>query len=200
MNSYEYVKNYRKRQKESILYVMGEECAICGYFRCSQALELHHLDPEQKDFTIGQNTNRAWEKVVAELPKTVLLCANCHREVHAGLIDESLLVSTFDENKAKEITDKIEDVKVKHPNHCPICGKEIDRKANYCVDCYNQMRTKDRPSREVLKNDIRTMSMLKVGKKYGISDNGIRKWCDAYSLPRRKTEIDAYSDEEWEKI
>lgn len=200
MNSYEYVKNYRKKQKENILYVMGEKCAICGYSKCNQALELHHLDPTQKDFTIGQNTNRAWEKVVKELPKTILLCANCHREVHFGLIKQDLLITTFDEKRAEEITKKIEDSKVKHSNYCISCGKVIDRKATYCVNCYNEIRKKDRPTREELKKDIRNMPMTQVGKKYQVSDNGIRKWCDAYGLPRKKTEINNYSDEEWELI
>lgn len=47
---------------------------------------------------------------------------------------------------------------------------------------------------------IRTMSFLKIGEKYGVTDNAIRKWCDSYKLSRKKTEISSYSDEEWSKI
>ena len=47
---------------------------------------------------------------------------------------------------------------------------------------------------------IRKMSFLSIGRKYDVSDNAIRKWCDQYSLPRTKKEINSYSEEEWEKI
>ena len=44
---------------------------------------------------------------------------------------------------------------------------------------------------------IRQQSFVQIGKRYNVSDNTIRKWCDYYSLPRKKTEIKNYSDEEW---
>lgn len=56
------------------------------------------------------------------------------------------------------------------------------------------------PSREVLKTQIRTMSFIAVGKEYHVTDNSVRKWCDVYNLPRLKSIIDQYSDEEWELI
>jgi len=64
----------------------GGKCAICGYDRCLEALEFHHLDSEGKDFGISdKGYTRSWKKVKEELDKCVMLCANCHREVHAGL-------------------------------------------------------------------------------------------------------------------
>jgi uncharacterized protein YjcR len=47
---------------------------------------------------------------------------------------------------------------------------------------------------------IRTIPFTKIGEKFGISDNAIRKWCDSYNLPRKSTEIKKYTDEEWELI
>ena len=44
------------------------------------------------------------------------------------------------------------------------------------------------------------MSFVAIGKKYGVSDNAIRKWCDKYNLPRKVSEIKKYSDKDWEKI
>lgn len=63
----------------------GGKCMICGYCKYSGALVFHHIDPSQKDFGIAQNRSRRWERVVIELDKCVLLCGNCHQEVHAGL-------------------------------------------------------------------------------------------------------------------
>ena len=64
----------------------GKKCQRCGYDRCLEALEFHHLDPTQKDFNISsKGYTRSWKRVQEELEKCVMLCANCHREVHAEL-------------------------------------------------------------------------------------------------------------------
>lgn len=63
-----------------------------------------------------------------------------------------------------------------------------------------QQRTVERPSREELKQLIRTKPFTQIGKMYGVSDNAIRKWCDFEKLPRKKNEINKYTDEEWELI
>ncbi len=65
---------------------LGGRCTRCGYERCAEALEIHHLDSSDKDFGISdKGYTRSWEKIRGELEKCELLCANCHREVHAGL-------------------------------------------------------------------------------------------------------------------
>lgn len=56
------------------------------------------------------------------------------------------------------------------------------------------------PSRDVLKTKIRTMSFVQIGKEYGVTDNSVKKWCDAYKLPRLMSEIKSISEEEWKKI
>ena len=64
----------------------GGKCQLCGYDRCSEAMEFHHLDGTKKDFGISQKGHtRGWKKVKVELEKCVMLCANCHREIHAGI-------------------------------------------------------------------------------------------------------------------
>jgi len=64
----------------------GNKCQICGYDRCAEAMEFHHLDSSEKDFGVShKGYTRGWLKVKEEIDKCVMLCANCHREVHAGL-------------------------------------------------------------------------------------------------------------------
>ena len=62
----------------------GGSCKRCGYNRCIEALEFHHNNSFGKDFSISaKGYTRGWAKVKEELDKCILLCANCHREVHA---------------------------------------------------------------------------------------------------------------------
>lgn len=82
--SYQYVRTFRKRFMERAIAYKGGKCQICGYDRCNRALEFHHVNPEEKLFNIS-NGIKSWDKAKAELDKCVLLCANCHREVEAGI-------------------------------------------------------------------------------------------------------------------
>lgn len=61
----------------------GKKCERCGYSRCQEALEFHHRFG-RKDFGISsKGYTRSWKRVKHELDKCILLCANCHREIHA---------------------------------------------------------------------------------------------------------------------
>ena len=75
-------------------------------------------------------------------------------------------------------------------------------KAQLCIDCAHKASRKviERPSRKELKILIREQSFTNIAKKYGVSDNAIRKWCDSYDLPRQKYIIKKFSKEEWEKV
>lgn len=72
----------------------GGKCLVCGYNKCQRALEQHHLDPSTKSFTISRacSGNYEWEDIVKEMDKCILLCSNCHCEVHDGLIDKDYLI------------------------------------------------------------------------------------------------------------
>jgi predicted HNH restriction endonuclease len=76
----------RKKIRDQAVTHMGGRCRICGYDRCPAALEFHHLDPARKDFSISSDgSTRSWDRVKKEIEKCILVCANCHREVHAGM-------------------------------------------------------------------------------------------------------------------
>lgn len=76
----------RDLKQKSIDY-KGGLCEVCGYDKCNSALEFHHKDPNEKDFSISNVKKYTFdERIKNELDKCVLLCSNCHREVHAGLI------------------------------------------------------------------------------------------------------------------
>ena len=80
----EAVNKHRKVIRIKAISYKGGKCEICGYSRCAEALEFHHLEFKKKDFGISaKGYTRGWKKVKLELNKCILLCANCHREIHA---------------------------------------------------------------------------------------------------------------------
>ena len=81
------VQKRRKLIKQMALDYKGRKCEICGYSRCVDALEFHHIGRTKKDFGISEKGyTRSWGKVKEEIDKCLLLCANCHREAHKGLL------------------------------------------------------------------------------------------------------------------
>jgi hypothetical protein len=76
----------RKKVRQMAVEYKGGKCEICGYNRCIEALEFHHKNVFQKDFGISEKGyTKSWESVMEELDKCIMICANCHRELHAKL-------------------------------------------------------------------------------------------------------------------
>ena len=77
--------------KRTLVEEAGGACALCGYDRAPEALAFHHLQRDDKSFGIGQaGSSRAIPASRAEAAKCVLLCANCHAEVEAGIREASV--------------------------------------------------------------------------------------------------------------
>ena len=86
--SCEAVSRRRRKSKNTLASEAGGRCIICGYNRCLQALQFHHTDRETKKFAIGgKGITRAIDVLRDEAKKCVLLCANCHAEVEAGVTE-----------------------------------------------------------------------------------------------------------------
>lgn len=82
----EQVARRRRGIKAILVEEGGGKCLICGYNRCQQALQFHHLDPNTKSFELAERgLCRSIARCRAEAKKCVLLCANCHAEVEAGI-------------------------------------------------------------------------------------------------------------------
>ena len=88
------------------------------------------------------------------LENLTFLCPNCHSQT-----------KTFSGKKLKKIY------------YCK-CGNEILKGSKQCLKCLHkkQRKVKNRPSKEQLIKEIKESSYVQVGKKYGVSDNTIRKW------------------------
>lgn len=78
-------------------------CAACGYSKCGKSLEFHHKDPSTKLFLIGAYQ---WkykpQQVIDEIAKCILLCSNCHKEVHCKRHDHKILAEDLIENQTSD--------------------------------------------------------------------------------------------------
>lgn len=92
---YEKNKDYKKaREKERcearrkyINQIKSKPCDMCGGIFPPSAMDFHHIDPETKTNKGGRGIERSWsiEKIDAEIEKCILVCANCHRIIHASV-------------------------------------------------------------------------------------------------------------------
>jgi hypothetical protein len=76
----------QKNNKSSYVAYLGGKCVVCGYDRCYQALDFHHLDPSTKEINLSSGRGYSFDRAKRELDKCVLVCSNCHREIHAGIV------------------------------------------------------------------------------------------------------------------
>lgn len=80
------IRILKQNLKQKCVDYKGGKCKICNYNKDITALDFHHLDPTQKDFSISKGKTKFTNLVQKELDKCILLCCRCHREVHSGTI------------------------------------------------------------------------------------------------------------------
>jgi len=72
----------RRKLKEEAMIILGGKCKICGYNKCVTALEFHHHQTNKEGNISTLLKNESRQKLLKEVEKCILLCANCHRELH----------------------------------------------------------------------------------------------------------------------
>jgi len=81
-----HVMDWRKRAKLKLVEYKGGKCVKCGYSKCVEALIFHHVNPEEKDFNIS-GKSFGYARLQKEVDKCILVCSNCHHEIHAGILE-----------------------------------------------------------------------------------------------------------------
>lgn len=180
------VINYRKRKKLELIYQSGGKCQLCGYNKCENALEFHHLYSEEKESSISTLLAQGkYKEVLEEVKKCILVCSNCHKEIHHKNYNHELKVN----DGRKEIL--IDGILVNiswEEKECEYCKKiyyTIRKDQKFCsIKCYtlSQYKVKNRPSKEELQTLITEFSWTEIGRKYNVSDNAVRKWAKKYEL------------------
>lgn len=74
------IERMRENKRKAVEY-KGGKCTRCGYSKCMAALEFHHVGGG-KDINPANLRSRRFDKIMPELDKCILVCGNCHREIH----------------------------------------------------------------------------------------------------------------------
>lgn len=139
-NNYQNQKLRGLKRKTEYILSRGEKCEICGYNKNIAALDFHHKNPKEKDFQIDARkfANCDLEKLTDELNKCIILCANCHREIHHPDLEVNLILeSKYLHNNKKSFNNKKSQWK---GTIYPVCGikfKKVTGKIFCSKECRN---------------------------------------------------------------
>lgn len=186
-------REWAKRSRERLYSAFGSKCAICGYARCRQAMDLHHIDPKTKVYSVAElfRHSKSWGTIVKEAEKCVLLCCRCHRELHAGVASLPEQFTRFDAT-LYEAYDP-ESSKARERN-CIFCGAAFKHSYRKCCSeaCrwgFQQQKAESRrkvrrPSKEVLADLLWKKPTSQLALDFGVSDKAIAKWARQYGLEK----------------
>lgn len=76
-------KRKRSANKRRAVELKGGKCQLCGYNKYDGALSFHHVDSNEKSYNLKGSVS--WAKFESEINKCILLCFNCHQEVHGDV-------------------------------------------------------------------------------------------------------------------
>lgn len=96
LNARERWHNMTKEQKQQPYILVKQElvkaarakgCCKCGEMELC-VLDFHHVDPKTKEYRVASiiRGRESLKRLRAELEKCIVVCANCHRKIHAGLL------------------------------------------------------------------------------------------------------------------
>ena len=81
--------NRQREFKRKCVEYKGGKCVVCGYNKYLGSLDFHHIDPSKKDFNLSHARQTSFIKnqdaIQKELDKCILVCKNCHCEIHNGI-------------------------------------------------------------------------------------------------------------------
>lgn len=126
---------------------------------------VHHLD--------GNKSNNRFSNLL-------VLLRSQHGKLHAWLANGALTVESGKMNRMNSVK-----TKKRKPTFCEVCNTTLQIKQTRfcCKQCSDVgTRIRKRPTKAKLLRDVNAMSMSALGRKYGVSDNAVRKWLRRYGL------------------
>jgi len=191
--------NSKQMKRKMIIFYKGGKCGICGYDKCPEALDFHHVNSDEKQFDISCGNGCSWERLKKEIDKCILVCCRCHREIHYDYYPDAFLKEIRDnqiqingthpifietKNKFEENINKNKKQIVEMKCECGNIFIQKYRKQKYCcLECSTKYRRKVTwPTKEELSELLKNSTLVSISKKYGVSDNAVKKWAKSYNL------------------
>ena len=207
-----------------LLKIREHRCECCGLSEWNElpiTLQAHHIDGDKTNNALENlqllcpnchsQTDNFGSKNINKAPisdEALIEALQTQPSIRQALLSVGLSDGSVNYRRARALLTKDgvilpeKEFTDKNPEgRCIDCGEPVSYNALRCNSCASVKKNEDisrRPTREVLKEQIRTLPFVRIGGLYGVSDNAIRKWCDFYKLPRTKSEINKISDEEWQ--
>lgn len=168
------------KRKLYFIELKGGKCEICGYDKNIAALEFHHINSNEKSFNLDARTlaNSKIEKLEEELNKCMVVCSNCHKEIHNENHNMAIVKELIENNS--HILNEVKEVK-----YCKDCGKILlsENISGYCNICLpKHTRKANIPSMEELNELLKNNSLNKIGKMYGVTHGIVKKWAISYGI------------------
>lgn len=181
LQSYSKQKTKSIEIKLSLINKLGGKCSICNYNKNISALCFHHKNPSQKEFHLDLRSlaNRQLSEIEKEVGKCILLCQNCHLEIHHPQSNYNDL--------SKSTNPKFINNNQCLDRRCLKCGRKISRGSRgLCASCYKEesqqhgRKTFELPSREDLIEMLKTSSKLQLAKELKTSTHRLSRCLDGY--------------------
>lgn len=204
----ERVDDRRRKLKHELVQYKGGKCEICGYDKCEAALDFHHLNPEEKELQLSSGKTHSLKKMKLEADKCILVCANCHREIHDKInqnkrndrnkeyeINEKKYNYNYQKLNCKQVQLNIEEIQNYIDNG--LNQKEIAKKCNVSLSTLkrflkiHEISTKKVPYNidEMVNLMKKYKNYTKVAKELGISDNAVKKRFKRHGYPNKLKDL-----------
>ncbi len=174
-NTYAYQKIRGLKRKFELIKLKGGKCSSCGYDKNIAALEFHHLDPSQKESKLDTRklSNSTMENILKEIEKCILVCANCHREIHSP----ELSLKNVEKLVEKACPSIVSERSVNKPK-CLDCGIGVNYLSRRCRKCSDKAkRIVVRPLKSDLLDERKAHGVPWCSLKYKVSQKTIYRWC-----------------------
>lgn len=212
--------------RDDLIAIRGHKCECCGntqWLKQPITLEIHHkngnkcdntldnlilLCPNCHSYTDNYGSKNKKHKVEISDDELAQALMN-HFTIREALLSLRMSDAGANYTRARKImAEKHISLKSKKhkdkENFCIDCGASIYPESIRCIECKKKFQkaqsAQSEISREELKQLIRSKPFVQIGQMYGVTDNAIRKWCKNHNLPRTKSEINKFTDEEWLNI
>ncbi len=177
-SAYDGTQRWRLKAKRWLIIYAGGKCQVCAYDKYYGNLVFHHFGEKKETLSKLVLATVSWKRILAEADKCVLLCHNCHGEVHAGFRPCPDINLVTRQSALALIESEKPILKKNKYRPCAYC-KKMTNALKFCSQKCSQLASAKItwPSDEELSKLVWQQPMTVLAKKLGITDKAIKKHC-----------------------